>query len=409
MKEISEWLTDVSDPGFVWYIKRLSGNDTQATGSHSAGPYIPKRFLFNIFPDLAREDVLNPDMRLSLAVDSHEDTRTARVIWYNGKFHGKTRDEARMTGFGGRTSPLLNPENTGALVIFAFWPSSAGSGASCRVWVCRSVEEEDYAEFLFGTVDPGTWRAWIPSDNEIMPLPGAAATELPPDCWLRPEDIPAEWAARFPTGADIIRKTVEIRPAVGLDPDGRLMVRRNCEYEIFRSVEEMVELPRIKDGFSNLDDFIARAQTILQRRKARSGRSLELHMREILMEEKLEEGIAFSHQPESEPGKKPDFLFPSEQAYKNPDFAPDRLRMLAVKTTCKDRWRQIISEADRIPVKHLLTLQEGISENQFREMVSQNVQLVVPENIIRAYPRSVQPHLVTVDGFIREVQALGCV
>ena len=26
--------------------------------------------------------------------------------------------------------------------------------------------------------------------------------------------------------------------------------------------------------------------------------------------------------------------------------------MLGVKTTCKDRWRQVLSEADRIPQKH---------------------------------------------------------
>jgi hypothetical protein len=52
--------------------------------------------------------------------------------------------------------------------------------------------------------------------------------------------------------------------------------------------------------------------------------------------------------------------------------------MLAAKTTCKDRWRQILNEADRIPAKHLLTLQEGVSEGQFREMNDAGVRLVVP-------------------------------
>ena len=32
--------------------------------------------------------------------------------------------------------------------------------------------------------------------------------------------------------------------------------------------------------------------------------------------------------------------------------------MLAVKTTCKDPWRQILTEADHIGTKHLLTQQE---------------------------------------------------
>ena len=75
----------------------------------------------------------------------------------------------------------------------------------------------------------------------------------------------------------------------------------------------------------------------MQRRKARSGRSLELHLRKIFLEEKLKEGLNFSYQPETENGKRPDFVFPYENAYKNKHFLSKQLRMLAVKTTCKDR------------------------------------------------------------------------
>lgn len=52
--------------------------------------------------------------------------------------------------------------------------------------------------------------------------------------------------------------------------------------------------------------------------------------------------------------------------------------MLAVKTTCKDRWRQVLNEADKINNIHLFTLQEGVSLTQFREMQSAGVKLVVP-------------------------------
>ena len=80
--------------------------------------------------------------------------------------------------------------------------------------------------------------------------------------------------------------------------------------------------------------------------------------------------------------------------------------MLATKTTYRDRWRQVISEADRIPMKHLLTLQEGVSEAQFREMVGANVQLVVPEPLMAKFPRSVQPHLQTLESFFADVRLL---
>ncbi len=39
--------------------------------------------------------------------------------------------------------------------------------------------------------------------------------------------------------------------------------------------------------------------------------------------------------------------------------------MLATKARCKDRWCQILNEADRIERKHLLTLRQGVSESQF--------------------------------------------
>jgi len=52
--------------------------------------------------------------------------------------------------------------------------------------------------------------------------------------------------------------------------------------------------------------------------------------------------------------------------------------MLGVKSTCKDRWRQVLAEADRIDQKHLLTLEAAISINQTAEMQSKQLQLVVP-------------------------------
>ncbi len=80
--------------------------------------------------------------------------------------------------------------------------------------------------------------------------------------------------------------------------------------------------------------------------------------------------------------------------------------MLAAKTSCKDRWRQIVSEADRVDRKHLLTLQEGLSLNQFREMKDANVQLVVPAGLIKKYHKDIRAELVTLDAFIAEVRGL---
>ena len=80
--------------------------------------------------------------------------------------------------------------------------------------------------------------------------------------------------------------------------------------------------------------------------------------------------------------------------------------MLAVKTTCKDRWRQILNEASRIKRKHLLTLQEGVSEGQYAEMEEAQVVLVVPGPLHDKYPKSVRSHLLTLQDFVDHVRAL---
>ena len=274
--------------------------------------------------------------------------------------------------------------------------------SSLHVWVCDGYEDE-VIEDRVGPVDPGQWTTWRAGTAASLFTPVAKSLA---SCRLSATDMPAAWLEKFPTGETIIRRTVELRPLQNEEPDARLLMRRDCEYELFRSVEEVVEMPRIAEGFATIDDFVERALSILQRRKSRSGRSLELHAREILIEEGFTPGVDFSHSPISEADKKPDFLFPCEASYQNAAFPANRLRMLAAKTTMKDRWRQILNEANRVECKHLLTLQEGVSENQFREMQDAKVQLVVPRKLIDKYPKSIQPKLVTLRDFIAELRQL---
>jgi hypothetical protein len=137
------------------------------------------------------------------------------------------------------------------------------------------------------------------------------------------------------------------------------------------------------------------------RRKSRAGHSFENHLAALFKEN----SIIYSKGQKTERNNKPDFLFPGYTQYHNSGFDQNLLTMLGVKTTAKDRWRQVLSEADRIPNKHLITLQPSITVNQTEEMRSQNLQLVIPQPIFPTYTVSQQQHLINMSEFIKLVSS----
>lgn len=402
--ELMAWLEEVSGPDWLWHAKYISANDTYAKPNvHQGGPYLSKELLRAGFPQLAErvEKVKDPDLYIPVSIDSHDSQLDVRLVWYNSKLIEKKpngRDEARMTQWGGKSSPLLAPEATGSLVVIAFHVQEGKDAHECRIWLCDTAEEEDLVLDIIGEVEPGQGILFSPAGRIHQPASEAGG------CGLDRDSIPLEWLERFPAGAEIIRWVIEERSALGaLPPDDRLMKRRACEYEIFLTVEREHVMPRLGAGFSTVDDFVDFANAVTNRRKSRSGRSLELHLRRIFDEE----SVRYSLQPRTEGNRTPDFLFPGLAEYHNTVWPKERLRMLAAKTTCKDRWRQILNEAERVqPVKHLFTLQEGVSSQQYQEMEEEGVALVVPSANISAFPEDVQPKLLTLTSFVGEVKAL---
>lgn len=100
------------------------------------------------------------------------------------------------------------------------------------------------------------------------------------------------------------------------------------------------------------------------------------------------------------------FLFPDLATYQAaPADGDARLTMLGAKSTCKDRWRQVLAEAEKISRKHLLTLEPGISEPQTHQMEASSLQLVVPRPVHSSYTEAQQGWLWSVADFIAEVRA----
>ncbi|WP_145509789.1 type II restriction endonuclease [Yersinia rochesterensis] len=397
MSAFHNWLSEKSSGDWYIYIKRLSGNDTGATGGHQAGVYIPTEVIEKQFSPILRTDVRNPDILLLARISSHGNLESVvRAIYYNNRHFDGTRNEKRITRWG-KGSPLLNKENTGALTVFAFHSQPDSICDFIDVWLCNSLVEEELLESMTGEIIPG-FSVSGPS-NQV--LGGFAVTSG--DWKSGNYPIPEEWSVSFPSGVEIISYLPKVFQFKSRTPDELLLEKRDAEYSLFRRIEELHVLDRVKAGFSSVDDFINLANSVSNRRKSRAGRSLELHLEHTFVENNLTD---FATQCVTEGNKKPDFLFPSSEAYNDTEYPSDKLRMLAVKTTCKDRWRQALNEANRIEKIHLFTLQEGVSVNQFQEMKDAGVQLVVPKPLHKKYPESIRDELISLDDFIQEIKEI---
>lgn len=386
-----DWLSEIAGGRRLLLLKRLSANDTGQSGGHQAGFYIPNAAAFTIAPELTAPTP-NPKHGCRLRLVSHNQAAAPVLTYYNNRYLGRTRDECRITGFGGRTSALQQPDSTGGLICLAFGPDGDVLG-----WLARNAAEEDRLEDLFGQVPPGT-VVWITrgDDDSAEVRESAPGADV---CRPTAETLPSAWLERFPTGAQLSEEAARMAGVDRLNPDRRLVRRFRCEYELFKVVEAIHLLPRIR-AFDSVDGFLSVAQSALQRRKARAGRSLELQLARVFREE----GVVCEWGAVTEPGHIPDALFPSADRYRVAAVGSEDLRMLAVKTTLKDRWRQVLEEADKIPRKHLFTLAEGVSMPQFVQIAAAGLTLVVPrENVIK-FPSQIRSDLLDLDDFIRLVK-----
>ena len=192
------------------------------------------------------------------------------------------------------------------------------------------------------------------------------------------------------------------------DPDLALVMWLSHEEALFRRLERKIVAERLEEGFrgqngaTDVDGFIRFSLSVQNRRKSRMGHALENHLEAVFRAHKID----FERGAITENNQRPDFLFPSLEAYRAaPASGGPSLTMLGAKSTCKDRWRQVLAEAAKISKKHLLTLEPGISTSQTDQMANSELQLVVPKSIQETYTDDQRDWLWTLQDFIRDVQA----
>jgi hypothetical protein len=216
------------------------------------------------------------------------------------------------------------------------------------------------------------------------------------------DDLIAKFGEFFPTTklfSEFARQRLDPSLIDG-DPDEALSSYLEHEEKLFLTFERHIVGKRLETGFDDVKDFISYSLSVQNRRKSRAGYSLENHLEAIF----LSRNVRFSRGRTTENSSKPDFIFPGIESYHEETFPEAKLTMLASKSTCKDRWRQILAEADRIKQKHLITIEPAISTSQTDQMKVQNVQLVVPSSLFSTFQTHQKEWLMSLSEFIQLVR-----
>ena len=183
------------------------------------------------------------------------------------------------------------------------------------------------------------------------------------------------------------------------NPDHAILEWLNREESLFRALENLDVQPRLDKGFEEVADFISYSLSVQNRRKSRRGWSFTNHLAALWDGHHLK----YAREKKTE-GNQPDFIFPSIDSYHNPEFNAEFLTMLGAKTTLKDRWRQVLPEAERIPQKHLCTLQAGISVKQTDQMRKQQVTLVIPDGLQATFTETQRRDIINLKQFIEMLE-----
>ncbi len=373
MENIEKLIFDCSNSS-GYFFKYISANDTGTTGAHQAGFYMP-RDVWPLFFNEAGKKGENKDSWINIHWEHGIETQS-RFIWY-----GKgTRAEYRLTnGF-----TFLTDDNVGDVLVLSKQDKENFNG--------YLLSDEESIDNFFASLN-------ISPNDTCKLLKHEYFTEG------ALEEIFKKWilslTVGFPESRIISNKSREFFSATNeiknIKVDDLLLKWIDTEYSLFRCIESDRYKEYISTPFKSVEDLVKVANTILNRRKSRAGHSLENHLSCIFDSN----NIPYSSQPVTEQNKKPDFIFPNIELYHKIEFPGDEITFLAVKTTCKDRWRQILNEADKVKIKYLFTLQQGISLKQLKEMDKYNVKLVVPEKYRQDYPKEFIPKIDNLDMYIK--------
>jgi len=388
-------------------VKRLSAVETS--------PEISNQHEFNgsgalrrLFGDADRRNI--PTRFVWLGEEQEGITEDGLISWYDARRSHPTRTEYRLYYPTNAVTGMMRAGDS-------FFVATRSDGSATVIVTPVDSTIQSQLAWLFGLeAQPGfqfVAREIAPDQSAEMDFAARyildeIGIELEEPEAYRLDTLIEPFGLVFPTTrvlSELARKSLpEVSP---LDtPDEALIAWMEREEQLFRRLERRVVDSRLRSGFmandgSDVDGFLSFSLSVQNRRKSRAGQALENHLEALFLAHR----IRFARGAETENRNKPDFLFPGTAEYGDPVFPANRLTMLGAKSSLKDRWRQVLSEAIRIEPKHLLTLEPGISENQTSEMKAKQLQLVIPEHVHKTFSEKQRSQLMTLADFVSLVKS----
>ncbi len=345
-----------------------------------------------------------PDVEWLLLRDQGEHARENHgLTWYDSRRSKPRSPEWRLYYRGGTTAAeagdlfaLIRRESDGRLAVVV-----APSGSTWEKQLITIFGNSLDLGGRFTTVELGD----IPdlftlATTELFELLGWGEEPEPIAKAHFAEEAIQRFGLEFPSSIKFSRFIQERFPVDAGDPDEALLTWWNAEEAHFREHERRIVDERLMTLFEDVDEFLTYSKSVHNRRRARAGLAFENHLRTIFERN----GLRHSFKVRTEGRSEPDFLFPGIDEYRDLSFDKSHLTMLAAKTTCKDRWRQVLQEAARIKRKHLCTLEPAISTAQLEEMADDKISLVAPSSVLPTYVLPPGYEVLSLADFIRLVQ-----
>lgn len=388
---------------FAWKQLTAVEVDPNASNGHE---FNASKTLRNILGDNIRKskDGHGIPTRFIYLTDEDEDLiqKEGFLSWYDARANHPNRTEWRLYYTDNEVIGREGRSNAGDSLIIAFEEDI--KSATLFVAPAGSTAESQLRWFfgITGESEKSFETALINNSHEVnfarAGILEAAGIELivkDDELLLRMLELYGE---KFPTtiefGKFIRNEVSNIKAEEGAD--AAIMSWMESEEFAFRVFERYFVTKKLDMGFKDVDDFVSYSLSVHNRRKSRAGHAFENHLQEVFRHN----GLTFERGVTLEAKAKPDFLFPGKSQYFDNSFSVDLLTLLGAKTTCKDRWRQVLAESSKVQKKHLVTLQPAITSDQLSQMRAHKLQLILPQDIHDTYPTDEKQRLWNLSTFI---------